>query len=106
MDNFLSLRKTLFLFALLFSLPGWQSGAVAADQVNSQSSAEVSASININKASASEIAQALNGIGEAKAEAIVAYREQNGPFKSLEDLGNVKGVGEKTLEKNASKIAF
>lgn len=106
MDNFLSLRKALFLFVFSFSLLGWHFSTFATDQGAGQPSAAVSASININKASAAEIAEALHGIGESKAEAIVAYREQNGPFKSLEELGNVKGVGEKTLEKNASKIAF
>lgn len=53
--------------------------------------------INVNKASAEELTQ-LNGIGPAKAEAIIAYREEHGPFKNVEDLLQVNGIGEKTLE--------
>lgn len=54
--------------------------------------------ININRASASELT-AIPGIGEKKAQEIVAYREANGPFKSIDDLSNVSGIGPKTVEK-------
>ncbi|MCB2153463.1 ComEA family DNA-binding protein [bacterium] len=53
--------------------------------------------IDINRASA-EVLQALPGIGPTRAEAIVADREQNGPFGTVNDLGRVSGIGEKTLE--------
>jgi len=56
--------------------------------------------VDINTADANTLASALNGVGAAKAAAIVAYRESNGPFKQLEELLQVKGVGEKILEKN------
>jgi len=56
--------------------------------------------VDINTADANTLASTLNGVGAAKAAAIVAYRESNGPFKQLEDLLQVKGVGEKILEKN------
>ena len=46
----------------------------------------------------------LNGIGQSKAEAIVAYREANGPFAVTADLANVKGIGERTIEKNAARL--
>ncbi len=62
------------------------------------------ATLNINTASVEAIAEQLNGIGAAKAQAIVAYREANGPFASVEDLANVKGIGAATLEKNAALI--
>jgi competence protein ComEA len=60
--------------------------------------------VNINTASASEIADALDGVGEAKAQAIVAYRQKNGGFKSADQLAEVKGIGLKTVEKNAAYI--
>lgn len=53
--------------------------------------------LDINSASAAEIAAAMNGIGLAKAEAIVAYREQHGPFASLDALDDVPGIGAATL---------
>lgn len=62
------------------------------------------APVNINSASAEEIAKALNGIGLAKAAAIVEYREKNGSFKTIEDLALVKGIGNRTLEKNKNDI--
>lgn len=60
--------------------------------------------VDINSADASAIAAALNGIGESKARAIVEYREQNGPFKSADELVKVKGVGLKTVDKNRDLI--
>lgn len=60
--------------------------------------------VNINSADAATLSAGLVGVGEKKAEAIVAYRETNGPFKSAEDLANVKGIGEGTLKKNADSI--
>lgn len=62
--------------------------------------------VNINTADAQTLAAELNGIGAAKAEAIVAYRKANGPFKRLEDLVRVKGVGAKTLEKNRAILVI
>jgi competence protein ComEA len=54
--------------------------------------------VNINRADAATLASSLRGIGLRKAEAIVAYRTEHGPFKSVDDLANVKGIGERTLE--------
>jgi competence protein ComEA len=62
--------------------------------------------ININKASASEIAEAMRGVGYKTATAIVAYRKANGPFKAVDDLMAVKGVGARTLAKNERVIAL
>jgi competence protein ComEA len=53
--------------------------------------------ININAATAAEL-EALPGIGPAKASAIVSYREANGPFRSVDDLAAVAGIGAKTVE--------
>ena len=62
-------------------------------------------SVNVNTADAATIAAKLNGIGLAKAEAIVAYREAHGPFKSIDQLAEVKGVGLKTVEKNRTMLS-
>jgi competence protein ComEA len=60
--------------------------------------------VNVNKADAQTIAASLDGIGMSKAAAIVAYRNAHGPFKSVDDLGKVKGVGTKTLARNREAI--
>lgn len=62
------------------------------------------AAVNVNEASATEISKELKGIGVVKATAIVSYRETNGPFKTMEQLTEVKGVGLKTVEKNRKEI--
>ncbi len=62
------------------------------------------AAVNINKASAEDISKELKGIGIVKATAIVSYRDKNGPFKTMEQLTEVKGVGLKTVEKNRKNI--
>ncbi|KGK13081.1 transporter [Vibrio navarrensis] len=60
--------------------------------------------VNINSASAEEIAALLKGIGIKKAQQIVADREANGPFQSAEDLARVKGIGPSTVAKNQERI--
>ena len=60
--------------------------------------------VDINTADAETISAELNGIGLAKAKAIVEYREKYGPFKSADDLSLVKGVGDKTVELNRANI--
>lgn len=73
---------------MMFSGPSWAGDA---------------GKININKATAAELSQ-LQGIGMKYAERIVQYRVKNGPFKNVEDLLNVQGIGPKTLEKNKGRI--
>ncbi len=63
------------------------------------------AAVNINTASASEIAS-LKGIGPAKAAAIVKFRDQHGPYTSISDLQQVKGIGPKILEKIRSDVTI
>ena len=62
------------------------------------------AAVNINTADAETIQKELKGIGAEKAEAIVAYRQTNGNFKSADELTNVKGIGIKTVDKNRDNI--
>lgn len=60
--------------------------------------------VNINTADAKTISDALSGVGQKKAEAIVKYRTEKGLFKVAEDLTNVAGIGPKTVEKNKADI--
>ncbi len=60
--------------------------------------------VNINTADAATLSEELEGVGLSKAEAIVQYREANGPFRSAAELVEVKGIGERTLEINRDNI--
>ena len=60
--------------------------------------------ININTANADSLAVNIKGVGKKKAEAIVAYRQSNGPFKAVEEIMKVKGIGKKLLEKNRQNL--
>lgn len=60
--------------------------------------------VDINSADAETISAELNGVGLAKAKAIVEYREKHGPFKNAEDLSLVKGIGDRTVEINRANI--
>lgn len=63
-----------------------------------------SAKIDLNKADAATLQRELNGVGKAKADAIVAYREEHGAFTSVDELLEIKGIGKALLERNRSKI--
>jgi len=60
--------------------------------------------VNVNSADAATLAQELDGIGPAKAAAIVEYRQKHGPFRAPEDLLKVQGIGERVLEQNRGNI--
>lgn len=60
--------------------------------------------VDLNTADAQTLQKALNGIGQAKAQAIVAYREANGPFTSVDELLEIKGIGKALLERNRDKL--
>ena len=60
--------------------------------------------VNVNAADARTLQKELVGIGPAKAQAIVSAREKNGPFKSLEDVARVKGVGKKLVDRNRGNL--
>ncbi|MBS0054315.1 ComEA family DNA-binding protein [Yersinia sp. Marseille-Q3913] len=85
----------------------------AAEKKSGQASAIVSAGnpsdnlpgqVNINSANAEQLAQQLSGIGKKKAEAIITYREQFGPFTDAEQLLEVPGIGPSFLERNSTKL--
>ncbi len=60
--------------------------------------------VDINTATVEQLAEGLNGVGASKAKAIVAYREAHGPYASIEDLTQVKGIGNALLNKNRQVI--
>jgi competence protein ComEA len=60
--------------------------------------------VNVNTADAGALAKALNGVGPAKAKAIVAYRDKNGPFKTVDQLAMVEGITQKLIDKNRADI--
>ncbi|MFS2091500.1 ComEA family DNA-binding protein [Pseudomonas sp. Pseusp11] len=62
------------------------------------------AKVDLNGADAPTLQRELSGIGEAKAKAIVAYRESNGPFSSVDELLEVKGIGKAILDRNREKL--
>jgi len=77
-----------------------------ATQPQAAVSAPAQETVNINTADAATLARVLQGIGAAKAEAIVQYREEHGEFADVYDLANVKGVGERTVELNEARIVL
>ncbi|EFU73726.1 helix-hairpin-helix domain-containing protein [Enterococcus italicus] len=75
------------------------------EQTNQTPQAGNESKVNINTASAEEL-QTLTGIGEKKAQAIIDYRTQNGNFQSIDQLTEVDGFGEKTVEKLRDSITI
>ncbi|MCE0460202.1 MULTISPECIES: ComEA family DNA-binding protein [Pseudomonas] len=63
-----------------------------------------SAKVDLNVADAATLQRELAGIGKSKAEAIVAYRESNGGFSSVDELLEVKGIGKAILDRNRDKL--
>jgi competence protein ComEA len=84
------LSAVLIVLSLLLSVPAF---------------AESPGPVNVNTADV-EALSSLKGIGQSRAEAIVAYREANGPFRSLHELTQVRGIGERTIEENMDRITL
>ncbi|KPA89005.1 competence protein ComEA-like protein with helix-hairpin-helix repeat region [Pseudomonas asplenii] len=96
------------LLTLLLGANGAVNAAPAAQQqtpVPSQAApAAKVGKVNLNTADAETIQRELSGIGEAKAQAIVAHREANGPFSSVDELLEVKGIGKAILDRNRDQL--
>jgi len=99
------------VFALLTSAsiaaiaaPAAKSEAVNAPMVLDVAAKAQGEKIDLNGADAPTLQRELAGVGEAKAKAIVAYRETNGPFASVDELLEVKGIGKAILDRNREKL--
>lgn len=84
------LRNILLVFAFVFAASGV--------------SFAMGGTVDINTADAQTLAAAIKGVGPDKAAAIVAYRDVHGPFKSVDELSKVKGIGQKTVDRNRDAI--
>jgi competence protein ComEA len=82
-----------------------QNISIAAASQTDVESSKVSG-VNINNADAQMLTDGLKGVGPKKAEAIIQWRERNGGFNSLEQLLEVKGIGEKTLQDNRPNMTL
>lgn len=111
-------RRPLALALLLAAVPGAmlapstasaQSMAAATEAPATAAQAQAAPesavdAVDINTASADELADRLSGVGASKAEAIIRYREQFGPFESVDELSEVTGIGAATVERNRERI--
>ncbi|WP_286239753.1 ComEA family DNA-binding protein [Neptuniibacter halophilus] len=84
----LNLRAFLLALICLFSLPA------------------LAEPIDLNTATAQQLSAGLDGVGPAKAKAIIDYRETNGPFTSVDQLTEVEGIGQATLKKNLDRLTL
>ena len=120
-SNFHRFLSSLLMSAMLFSgaayaeIVSTKSSASKAESTNqvAQQSAHtessqvaVTGAVNINTADEQTLVDKLVGIGPAKAKAIIAYREEHGPFASVDALLEVKGIGPATLEKNRALLTI
>ncbi|MBT2342240.1 MULTISPECIES: ComEA family DNA-binding protein [Pseudomonas] len=105
--------RTGYFYSLIFALLA-STAAIAAPVAKPEATAtphvvEVSANpqgakVDLNSADAATLQRDLAGVGEAKAKAIVAYRDSNGAFSSVDELLEVKGIGKAILDRNRDKL--
>ncbi|MCP1455013.1 MULTISPECIES: ComEA family DNA-binding protein [Pseudomonas] len=107
--------RTGYFYSLVFAFltsasiaaiaaPGIKPEMTAAPQIIEQRGEQQNAKVDLNEADAATLQRELIGIGKAKAEAIVAYRSNNGAFASVDELLEVKGIGKAILDKNRDKL--
>ncbi|QFS61599.1 ComEA family DNA-binding protein [Pantoea dispersa] len=102
-------KSTFRAFCITLALGGalWIS-ELAAESPSETQATQVSTpqpeQVSINQATAEQLAAAMNGIGLKKAQAIVSYREQYGPFSAIEQLKEVPGIGSALVERNSARL--
>ncbi|MCG9682801.1 helix-hairpin-helix domain-containing protein [Vibrio sp. Isolate23] len=89
---------------LLLTIAAYSPITISAEQTTHAEYAGIEITVNVNTAEAAELATLLSGIGEKKAQAIVLYRDENGPFLKVDDLTLVKGIGPALIDKNRGRI--
>ena len=92
--------------ALLLTMAGVLAGGSAVASAQPEASAVQPATVNINTADADTLAKQLKGVGSARANEIVRYRETYGQFTSADELLEVKGIGRSTLDMNRQRIVL
>ena len=120
-DSSLSIHSCIFLFtgaqSALAAEPvaknqATQTKADASTVAQSKATQPAKASddegsrVSINSASAEDLARVMNGVGLKKAQAIVSYREEYGPFKTVDDLKQVPGMGSSLVERNLAVLTL
>ena len=91
------------LAATCFASPQQAYASLLAQEA-AQLQARTQTVVNINRAGEGELVS-LHGIGSSKAQTIILYREMFGGFQTVDDLAKVKGIGQKTVEKNRARIS-
>ncbi|WP_428241013.1 ComEA family DNA-binding protein [Gynuella sp.] len=94
------MKKSVCAFLIAASVPFFSFADESVEQTLSAEPQQVMAYVNINRDDEERIAELMIGVGPAIAARIIAYRDENGPFASIDDLQKVKGIGAKTVEKN------
>ncbi len=89
----------MLLLASLFALQ-----SVALGGAPSAQAAPAGPGVDLNTADAATLARELQGIGESRARAIVEHRRRHGPFRSVDELALVRGIGPKTVERNRARL--
>ena len=105
MNRMLSLNLTRALMALITVVALSMAAFPSFAQDSEQQVAEVT-QVDLNSADAETLATVMKGVGISKARAIVSYRTQYGPFASLDELTEVKGIGVSILERNRDRLVL
>lgn len=99
------MKSTKWIVAVFWaSLVFFSPLSLSAEPLKVAAAATAENRVDVNHADAETLARQLKGVGLKKAQAIVDYRTANGPFKKMDDLLNVKGIGKSILAKNKGRI--
>lgn len=100
------LKNTLLVGTMLGALAGSLAVSAAAEPAEADTTVVQQQSVNINTASAAELAAALTGVGQARAEAIVELRDELGGFTDVEQLLEIRGLGIRILNRNRDRMTL